>query len=581
MANILFVVPMKQFALNQEINGTLLLATKLLEAGFDAQILRLCEIDTYHQDYNTFIHDAAEKISASGAQYVCFYTLWPYYHMELRLARELKQRGLITILGGPQASATAMQTMQAMPFVDYICSGEGEHTIVPFFRAMQDGSSLDSIPGLYHRGDGAVIANTAEMPLCDLDTLPHWDDRLYLDHYDASDPSLADRSFFMPIDAGRGCPYSCTFCCTSYFWRRTYRLKSPERIVEDIQYFNKKFGIKSFWFSHDAFTTNHKLVSAVCDYILEKKLDITWRCTARIDCISQELILKMKQAGMVHIELGIESGSPRMQKLINKNLNLQRAKEMIRFLLDNKITVGLFFMYGFPEETEEDLNQTLELFFTMLDMGVAGASMSFCKFNPSTAITEKYLDELVFDPSMKILFRGIYGYQEEEDMILANKAIFPFFYHLDTPLRRNYQYLHFLCYMYELFPNSMKYVRRLYNGDNLRFYQDFYESNPEVFEKDTQHVWESVKHHPMEIFDNILSKFDQPYIPQLKELLRFVHDAKRINDANEDLTIQESYGFNYLDFRLRRPIESYAQGRTELLMQKIGGKTDMKLLRIE
>lgn len=581
MSEILFVAPMKKLELNQEINGTLLLCSKLLEAGFDVEILRLCQIESYHQDYSTFIRDAVQTICASGAKYVSFYTLWPYYHIELRLAKELKDRGITTILGGPQASATAMETMAAMPFVDYICCGEGENTVVPFFHALRQGSGLDQVPGLYRRENGSVIANATQMPLCDLNILPQWDDRLYLNLYSNPGPNLTAKDYFMPIDAGRGCPYSCTFCCTSYFWKRTYRLKSPERIVADMEYFNQKFGIRSFWFSHDAFTTNHKLVSQVCDHIIEKKMDVTWRCTARIDCISEDLILKMKAAGMVHIELGIESGSERMQKIINKNLNLQRAKTMIRFLLDQHLSVGLFFMYGFPDETEEDLNQTLELAFNLLDMGVYGASMSFCKFNPATAITEKHMDELVFDPEMKILFRGIYGYREEQEMILANKAIFPFFYHLDTPLRRNYQYVHFLSYMYELFPKSMRYVRQLYQGDNLRFYRDFYENNQDVFRHDTQYIWETVKHRPMEILDNMLKNFTQPYIPQLRELLRFVHDSKRITDSQEDIVIHSTYHFNYLNFRLDHPIESYLPGTTELRMEKTNGKTNISILNIQ
>ena len=581
MAEILFIVPMKRLGLNQEANGTLLLATKLLEAGFDAQVLRLCQIESYHQDYLTFIQDATDQIAASGAKYVSFYTLWPYYHIELRLAKELKKRGLITILGGPQSSATALATMEAMPFVDYICSGEGENTIVPFFQALKNGAPLDQVPGLYHRVNGQVVFNDITLPLCDLNILPRWDDRLYAHLYPTPNPEFAGRNFFMPIDAGRGCPYSCTFCCTSYFWRRTYRLKSPERIAEDIEYHNKKFGIKSFWFSHDAFTSNAKLVSQVCDHILEKKLDITWRCTARVDCISEALILKMKQAGMTHIELGIETGSPRMQKLINKNLNLQRARETIAFLLKNGIEVGLFFMYGFPEETEEDLNQTLELAFTMLDEGVSGVSMSFCKFNPATAITEKYMDQLVLDPSIQIIFRSIYGYQEEMETIQANKTLFSFFYHLETPLRRKYQYLHFLSYMYELFPNSMKFVRQLYKGDNLQFYRDFYEKNLDVFEKDTQFIWETVKHNPMIILDNILGGFDQPYIPQLRELLRYVHDTKAISESQEDKISLESYNFNYQDLRLHRPIEAFTPGQTQVLMQNIGGHTNIKILRME
>lgn len=583
MADIMFVVPMTQLSMRQEINGTMLLATKLLDAGFDTQILRFCQIDSYGKDYTAFIRDITDRIIQSDAKCVSFYTLWPDYHVALRIACEIKKRhsDIITILGGPQASATAKETMDSMDHIDYICTGEGENTIVPFFQAILKGDqALSSIPGLYYRQDGSVMSNDINTPLCDLDTLPHWDDRLYLDLYKTPEPGITSDGYFMPIDAGRGCPYSCTFCCTSYFWRRTYRLKSPERIVDDILFYNRKFGIRSFWFSHDAFTTNRQLVEQVCDHIIEKGLDIKWRCSTRLDCISEELILKMKQAGLVHISLGVETGSKRMQKLINKNLDLERVQKMIALLLNNKLGVELFFMYGFPDETEEDLAQTLALLFSMLDMGVQQVTMAMCKFNPSTAITEKCFDQLEFDPSIKILSRGIFGHDEEIEMILQNKALFPFYYHLNTPVRNEYQYLYFLVLLYQQFPNSIKYLRKLYDGDDLRFYRDFYHNNLPCFEKDPMHMTRCIFERSIEMLDNTMKGFDLPCIPQLKGLLRYVHDAQKVAHAREDTTLRQTYDFNIIDFQLKRPIEQYSVGQTEILLQKVDGKMEMKVLRI-
>lgn len=578
--DILFINANQTLILKKEVNGTLLLATKLLQAGFDTDILRFGQVSHEGEDYETFIGNMVQAILAREPKCVSFYSLWPDYHIMLRIARELKavKEDLIIIFGGPQSSGTAQRTMEAMPFVDYISTGEGEDIVVPLFQAMLRGEgSVEDIPGLYYRKAGEVCRNTKVQPLCDLNTLPRWDERLLL--LDSPDPDIHSRSYFMPIDAGRGCPYSCSFCCTSYFWRRTYRLKTPERIVADIRYFHDRFGIRSFWFSHDAFTTNRQLVSDVCDYILKEGLDIRWKCSARVDCLTEELVLKMKQAGLTEIELGIETGSKRMQKLIHKNLDLDRARNMIRFLVKNRIFVSLFFMFGFPEETEEDLNQTLELMFTLVDEGVNKVDMFFCRFNPSTEITQQYMDKLVLDPNIKILSRAIFGYEQEEQVIAANRAMFPFFYHLDTPVRNEYQYLLYLVHLYQQYPNSIKYLRKLYDGDNLRFYRDLYENNRHIFDQGTQYLLKYVEEHPLEMIFNAMSGFTQSFIPQLKGLLRFVHDVQRIKDAQEDLTIRDTYDFNFLDFRLRRPIEQYSDGKTEMLLQKIGGKTDMRVLR--
>lgn len=585
MVDVLFINTLKEVAVNHEVNGTMLLATKLLQAGFSTDIFRFGEIDTYHKDYNAFIPAATERILARNPKVVSFYTLWPHYHTMLRLSRELKARrsDVIIVLGGPQASSTAAPTMDVAPYVDYICTGEGENTIVPFIQTIlnENGENLSSIPGLYYRKDGKVIHNNIDTPLCDLDTLPYWDDRLCAVHFEKPDPEWGSDEYYMPIDAGRGCPYNCTFCCTSHFWRRTYRLKSPERIVADIHHFHDKYGINSFWFSHDAFTTNRQLVARVCDRILEEGLKIKWRCTARIDCISEELILKMKEAGMVEIELGIETGSNRMQKLIKKNLDLEKSRSMIKFLLKNGVRVGLFFMYGLPEETEEDLNETLELLFSLLDMGVQHVSMSYCKFNPATEITERYFDDLVLDPSMKILIRGVsFGYEAEFDMIKNNKALFPFFYHLNTTVRNDYQYVHFFTRLYQQFPRTARYVRKLYNGDNLKFYRDFYNNNLQYFERDMLYTADSIKDHAVEMFSNCVKDLNVSYLPQILSLLRFENNAIQVRQSPTDTTIQEVYDFNYIDYKMKLPIEMYCAGKTEILFQKKDGKISMKVLQI-
>lgn len=585
MVDVLFINAIKEIALNQEANGTMLLATNLLHAGFRADILRFGEIDSYHKDYNTFIHATTEEILRREPKCVSFYTLWPHYHIMLRIAKELKahKSGIIIVLGGPQASATAEPTMHAAPYVDYICTGEGENTVVPFFRTVlnENCANLAAVPGLYYRKDGAVVHNELDTPLCDLETLPYWDDRLCAIHHKLPNPGWDAPDYYMPIDAGRGCPYNCTFCCSSHFWKRTYRLKSPERIVADIRYYHDKYGMNTFWFSHDAFTTNRQLVANVCDRILEEGLNIKWRCSSRIDCVNEELLTKMKQSGLVEIELGIETGSLRMQKLTHKNLNLERAKRIIAFMLKIDIRVSLFFMYGFPEETEEDLADTLELMFSLVDSGVQHVGMSFTRFNPATDITIRYMDQLVLDPNQKILVRGVgFGYDAEFEIIRDNKEMFPFFYHLNTPVRNNYQYVHFLVRLYQLFPKTIRYLRRLYQGDNLQFYRDFYNNNLPFFEKDMLYTAEGINLHGLEMLENCIKDFDVPYLPQIKALLRFEFNANQVRQSDEDMTIQEVYNFNYIDFKMKLPVQMYCDGKTEILLQKKDGKFSMKVLQI-
>ena len=583
MAQILFVVPMTEQSIRQEVNGTLLLATRLLEAGFDTRILRFCQIERHGGDYGTFIRDIVGQILDQDPRCVSFYGLWPNYHTILRIARELKARNprLITVLGGPQASATAAATMARMDFVDYICTGEGENTVVPFFTALlrEDGTTPEAIPGVYYRADGKVCACTADNPLCELDEEPFWDDRLYRELYAQPDDRLRSDTYYMPLDVGRGCPYSCTFCCTSHFWRRTYRMKSPQRILEDMKFYNEKFGIRSFLFSHDAFTIDHQLVSQVCDRILEEGLDFRWKCTTRVDCITEELVLKMKQAGARRIDVGIETGSPRMQKRIRKNLDLKKARHMIEFMLRNGLRVSMFFMHGFPEETEEDLAQTLNFLFDMMDLGVAQTPISICCFSPTTALTEQYLDELIFDPSMTILFRGFYGDEEDLQMIRENKEIFPMYYDLPRPLRRDYQHLRSIVRLYEKLRKSMRLLRQLYGRDDLRMCRDFCSCNRHLLTQNADAADRYVDEEPLTLVENMLRDFDSLTVRRILGLMRFELDLEQVRRSPGDLEIRRVYEFNYIDLTQKRPLDRYSPGSTEILLRSRSGKPELQVLR--
>ena len=588
MLDVLFVNSTQKLALSYEVNGTMLLATKLLQAGFRTKVLRFCQIESYEVNYDTFIRDITEKILELSPKCVSFYTLWPYYHIMLRIAREVKERrsDIVVVLGGPQASATAHATLEAIDYVDYVCTGEGENTVVPFFTAVlrEANVGLEAIPGLHYRENGVAVFNDNKVPLCDLNALPRWDERLYAEDYRQAGKPLGLNSDieYMPIDAGRGCPFKCSFCSSSTFWRRAYRLKSAETIIRDIHYYMDHFGIKQFWFSHDAFTVNKELVFHICDHIIDNGLDIRWRCASRVDCIDEELILKMKQAGLVHIELGVETGSPRMQKVINKNLNLSKVKQTVAFLLKHKIWVSLFFMYGFPEETEQDLNETLELYFPLVDMGVPYTSMSFCRFNPATQITQKYFDRLRFAPEIKILQRGVpFGFEQELPIIQENKAIFPFFYHLDTPLREDYQYLEVFAHLYFNHRVPMKYIRECYHGDNLKFYRDFCLANQHYLQEDMDSIVKATTQCGIDMMRNLAAIQDTPKAHQLQALLEFYGDCQMIARAEEGTELQKSYDFSYIDYQLKLRLEQFSVGKTLIRLRKTDGKLDMKVLRIE
>lgn len=581
--DILFVTPTDTLKLNSVSNGTMLLGTKLLQAGFTVDVVRFGQFSSYKEDYELFISDITRHILEANPKCVSFYTLWPYYHISLRIAHEIKHLNneIIVVFGGPQSSATAEETLKTFATVDYVCTGEGENTVVPFFSAiLRDSvSDLSSIPGLCYRQGGEIVRNTQDITLCNLNELPHWSQQLITTWDPHEEEDIHTNHYFMPIDAGRGCPYSCTYCSTSNFWRRTYRLKSAEKIMDDILYYYNEYGITSFMFSHDAFTSNQKLVAEVCDKIINENINITWSCSTRIDCLTEDLICKMVQSGLKSINVGIETGSPRMQKVINKRLNLEYAKKMVAFLQEQKLSVVLFFMYGFPEETEEDLNQTLELLFNFLDQGVTRATLSFLHFSPATQITIDNLDKLTLDANYRIVFRGIFGWQNEMEMIKSNKTIFSNFYNLRTDLREKYQNLFYLEYIYDKYRTSMQFFRKYYRGDNLAFFAAFQNHIASLLNQGRVRG-DRIKHGVIEIINNTLNDIDKPFVKQLKSLFSFEHDITEIKSSDTDCSIRKVYDFCYLDFMEMIPIEDFSEYKTELLIQKKDGRFSVEVLDI-
>lgn len=585
MLDVLFLTSSDKKELRNEVNGTLILATRLLQAGFQTDVLRFWEDENWNKDYDRFVASMAEKVLQRNPKCLSFYTLWPWYHIMLRIAVLVKEKAphIIIIMGGPQASATAAQTLLAMPWVDFVCTGEGDLTVVPFFSSLlrEDGRGLEAVPGLYYRKDGKVVFTCPNTAMCDLDSSPRWDESLFLGRYEETQEELGAPNYYMPIDAGRGCPFGCTFCSSSLFWHRKFRLKSAERIVADIRYYYEKFGIRSFDFSHDAFTVNKKLVEGVCDALIEQKLNIRWRCTTRANCITPELILKMKQAGLSSISLGVETGSARMQTVINKRLDLNDVRQKVKFLREQGLTISLFFMYGFPEETREDLNQTLALSFDMVDLGVNYISMSYTRFNPGTKITQEHMDKLVFDPGINILFRGMFGSKEEQQMISSNKEVFPCFYHLNTDVRNNFFLLAFFAYIYRKVPLTMHHLRTLYKGDHLRFYEDFCKANAHIFGTDINAITSTVTGRPALFVENMLRANGTAYPPALAGLLEYEEDRQLLSSSEKDISLEKTYDFCYLDLKRNRPIEAYSPGKTTILMTKINGVKKTQILDLQ
>ncbi|HEY2915280.1 MAG TPA: radical SAM protein, partial [Candidatus Angelobacter sp.] len=351
--------------------------------------------------------------------------------MTLRIASEVKRAHpkSVVVLGGPQASVVDVPTMRAFPSIDLVVRGEAEQTLPELIDALSGGQSLAAIPGITFRRQNEIVRNPAAPLVTDLDALPFpafhlFPDVRYCRHF--------------PLELGRGCPFSCTFCSTNDFFRRSFRLKSPAQMIADMRRIKQTYGISSFELVHDMFTVDRKRVVAFCEALLESKRkdpedSFIWGCSARTDCVDEELIALMSRAGCRGIFFGIETGSRRMQKVIDKGLDLNDSEERVRSCDKFKINTAVSLMAGFPDETMDDLRDTAAFFVDSLRYDHADPQLSILAPLAATPITTQHKDSLTLnDDVTDMSYRGWRQELQDHAMIAAHPEIFSSFY--STPL---------------------------------------------------------------------------------------------------------------------------------------------------
>ena len=233
---------------------------------------------------------------------VGFSSICSTYNQAIPLCRRLKAARPETkvLLGGPQASLTAAATIGAFPFVDVIFPGESEHSWGEFIRKLREPTaSWAGVPGIVWQ-DGARIREIPSAPVIqDLGTLPP----PALDLYDFNRSAAVT-----PIEIGRGCPFACSFCSSSPYYKRNFRLKPIGRILEEMDRLNAAYGSRSFYFVQDSFSVKREFVEEICSALRSRRRPYSWYCSARADQMPEKLIATMKESGCRGIYMGSKGG---------------------------------------------------------------------------------------------------------------------------------------------------------------------------------------------------------------------------------------------------------------------------------
>jgi anaerobic magnesium-protoporphyrin IX monomethyl ester cyclase len=239
--------------------------------------------------------------------------------------------------------------------IDIVVRGEGEETFLRFVESLSDESvNLDQVNGIsFKDSEGEFISTPDRILINDLDLLPIPKRELILGFEDYTAEQLGW------IMTSRGCPYDCSFCNAKAMWTRKVRFSSLSKVMEELCYLKKVFKITNFTFMDDSFTVNRQRVLEFCKMLNDNENKITWSCLTRADLIDEDVISVMKAAGCTKVDIGIESGNERIQKIINKGIVLDDLRNVSRILRKNGIFWTGFFMMGFPTETKGEILETL------------------------------------------------------------------------------------------------------------------------------------------------------------------------------------------------------------------------------
>lgn len=256
------------------------------------------------------------------------------------------------IFGGPFASSYPQLLMQE-EYIDAVAVGEGEETFYEYIL----GKNKKNIPGLYFRDNGSVHFTGARPWIKDLDALPF--PALYKTDIKKYNYFFAQAAPISYIMTTRGCPYPCTFCFHNM--GKKWRARSPQNVVDEIEWQINAIGVKEIAIVDDNFTLDRERVLEICDEIIRRKIKIRLQFLngVRADFVDDEMMKKLREAGLWVINFAPESGSPQTIQKLKKGFKSHDMQKAVGIAKKYGVATEIFLLLGLPWESREDYRQTL------------------------------------------------------------------------------------------------------------------------------------------------------------------------------------------------------------------------------
>ena len=328
----------------------------------------------------------------------------PEYPYAIEIARQVKEKGTVIVLGGVHASADPKGIDEIF---DKVVIGEGEYSILNVIDDIKAG-----IDKRYYTSPFVKDINTLPFPARHL---------LEYDSFISSKLTVRDQPA-TAITGSRGCPYNCAFCVSKLMWNRRVRFRTPENIIEEIKIIIDKYGVRHFRFQDDTITASKKWLTSLCEKL--KPLDVVWRAATRVDHAQRELLQMMKDAGCYEIDYGVETLSDNVLELSNKQITVEQIYQAVENAKFVGLETRLFFMIGLPSQDANIADDIINFIETAKPDAVDIST--FIPFPGSDIYNnpEKYnIKILTKDFTKYVITQGLYGDEAERSFIFEHDIL--------------------------------------------------------------------------------------------------------------------------------------------------------------
>jgi radical SAM superfamily enzyme YgiQ (UPF0313 family) len=264
------------------------------------------------------------------------------------------------VLGGIHATIAPEEALQES-VIDIAVVGEGESTARELFLELSKRApALDLVNGICFKRGGNMVRTAMRQFIGDLDSIP-FPDRKLLKNPEAYMPPDAQTLPAMTVITSRGCPGSCTFCCTKHIFSKSFRMRSVANIIAEIEELVRRHGVREIHIADDIFTLNKKRALEFCEEIKKRKFGVGFQFMngLRADCVDRQILTALKEIGIKTVGFGVESGNDAILKRIKKNISLETTRNAFKLSKELGFETWAFLIFGLPGETEDTIRETI------------------------------------------------------------------------------------------------------------------------------------------------------------------------------------------------------------------------------